>query len=133
MEAKYELKSFGDERGQLIAIENLKEIPFETKRVFYMFGMDQKSVRGQHANRKSKFAFICLNGSCKICTFNGYTNEEYLLSKPNEILVIDNLIWKEMYDFSEDCRLIVLSDCLYDKNEYIYDKDEFIKEVVKNV
>ena len=112
-------KELGDERGKLMAIESFKEVPFEIKRIFYIYGTTPDSVRGQHANKKSEFVLINLKGSCKVRIYDD--DEEYVveLNKPNMGLYIPKLVWKDMYAFSSDSILICLSNEYYDKEEYI--------------
>ena len=126
------LKEMGDEKGKLIAIESNRNVPFEIQRLFYIYDCQQDVERGIHANLNSKFAFVCVQGSCSIETDNGKTKDIYKLDKKTDILAIDNKVWKKMYDFSDDCILLVFSDCLYDKSEYIYDYDEFLRIVNSN-
>ncbi len=119
----------GDDRGNLVAVESGRDIPFEIKRIFYMYGTDKDVVRGQHANRKSAFVMINVSGKSTIRIKDVYGNEaEYILDKPNKALYIPEMIWKDMYDFSENSVLLVLSNEHYDATEYIRDYNEFIKE-----
>lgn len=115
---------FGDENGKLVAIENSKNIPFEIKRVFYIYGTKENVVRGQHANKISRFVLICLSGSCevKIYDMEEKIEENFILDSPQKGLYLDRMIWKDMYNFSENCVLLVLSDSEYIKDEYIYEK-----------
>ena len=114
----------------LIAIEANKDIPFEVKRIFYIYGTDNSAIRGQHANRKSEFVLVSVCGSCKVKTDDGHGNQEYFnLDSPTEGLYIPKLVWKDMYDFSPDCVLVCFSSEKYDSNEYIRDFDTFISEM----
>ncbi|MBP5428145.1 MAG: FdtA/QdtA family cupin domain-containing protein [Clostridia bacterium] len=115
----FEFTERGDERGQLVVVEALKDIPFEIKRIFYIYGANEDTVRGRHANKKSDFVFINLAGSCKIRLYDG--TEEYVvtLDRPNVGLYVPKLVWKDMYDFSSDAVLLTLSDEYYDPTEYI--------------
>lgn len=119
----------GDSRGNLIALEGEKEIPFHIQRIFYIYGMDKTAVRGQHANRKSNFVMICLKGTAKIKVDDGRKSQTFVLEKPDQGLFIPKETWKEMSDFSADSVLLVLSDETYDAGEYIRDYQEFVKEV----
>lgn len=114
-----DFKELGDERGKLVAIESLVDVPFEIKRVFYVYGLANDTVRGQHANKESQFVLINLRGACKIRLYND--SEEYIvnLNKPNIGIFIPKMIWKDMYDFSEDSLLLSLSDQHYNIEEYI--------------
>ena len=124
MEKKYKLLEFpelGDERGHLVVIENLKNIPFEIKRIFYIYGTKPDVIRGQHANKISRFVLINLCGSCKIKVNDGENEEIIILDKPHRGIYLDRMVWKDMYNFSEDSILLVLSDSVYLKDEYIKD------------
>lgn len=114
-------KEFGDSRGNLIALEGNKEIPFDIKRIFYVYNMDQNVVRGQHANRNSSFVLICVNGSCSIKVCDGIEEIVVELDSPNKGLYIPRMLWKDMYNFSENAVLLCFSDCAYDSEEYITD------------
>lgn len=131
---KYKLLSFaqlGDERGHLVVVEGLKDIPFEIKRMFYIYGSKENVVRGQHANRKSEFVLINLAGSCKIKVDDGKNEEILFLDKPHEGIYLDKMVWKDMYDFSENSILLILSNHSYDSEEYVRDYTEFKKEMTK--
>ena len=121
---------YGDERGNLVVAEGDGiDVPFEIHRVFYMYGSDATVVRGQHANRKSQFVLINVCGTSKVKVDNGYESEIIELNKPRMGLYIDTMVWKDMYDFSEDSVLLVLTNEHYDGEEYIRDYDAFLKEV----
>ncbi len=120
----------GDERGKLVVAEGEIDIPFEIKRVFYIYGSDSDVVRGQHANRESEFVLINVAGSSKVMITDGENREIVELSRPMDGVYIPRMIWKEMYDFSPDSVLLVLASTHYDGKEYIRDKDEYIRELV---
>ena len=119
----------GDERGNLVVIEGHQDIPFEIKRVFYMYGSDPNIVRGQHANRRSSFVLINVSGTSKVRITDGTDELIVVLDKPRMGVYIPPMYWKDMYDFSPDSVLLVLSDEHYDGNEYIRDYAKFLKEV----
>lgn len=124
---------FGDERGNLVVAEGDGiDIPFQIKRVFYMYGSDPDIIRGQHANRRSEFVLINVSGTSKVKIDNGYETEIIELNKPRMGLYIETMVWKDMYDFSEDSVLLVLTNEHYDGEEYIRDYDAFLKEVRKD-
>ena len=94
----------GDERGSLIVVEGAQQVPFEIKRVFYMYGSDAEVVRGQHANRRTEFVLINVAGRSKVRVDDGCGREEvYSLDKPNTGIYIPRMVWKDMYDFSTPC------------------------------
>lgn len=120
----------GDVRGALVVVEGIKDIPFEIKRIFYIYDSDSTVVRGQHANRKSEFLLVCVSGSCKVKTDDGRGKQDiFTLNNPNEGLYIPKLVWKDMYEFSSDCVLLCLSSENYDANEYIRDFQVFLNEM----
>ena len=124
-----EFGDLGDERGKLVVVEGAQDIPFEIKRVFYIYGSDSQVVRGQHANRNSEFVLINVSGSSKVRVDNGFEEEIIELNRPRMGLYLPTMVWKDMYDVSEDSVLLVLANTHYDGHEYIRDYDEFIKEV----
>lgn len=125
-----EFGEFGDERGNLVVVEGSGfDIPFDVKRVFYMYGSDPTIVRGKHANCKTEFVLINVSGTSKVKIDNGYETEIIELNKPRMGLYMDTMVWKDMYDFSADSVLLVLASEHYDGSEYIRDYDAFIREV----
>lgn len=126
---KYMFQQHGDERGQLIALEGNKDIPFEIKRVYYMYDTGQGVRRGFHAHQSLQQILICIHGSCKIHLDNGFEKKEVALEKPYEGLYIANDMWREMYDFSPDAVLMVLASDYYDENDYIRNYEDFIRIV----
>ena len=118
----------GDERGHLVIVEGGKEIPFDIKRVFYIYGSGRDVVRGQHANRKSEFVLINVVGTSKVKVKDGEGNEAiYCLNRPHTGVYLPNMVWKDMYDFSEDSVLLCIASTNYDASEYIRDYEEFMK------
>lgn len=124
-----EFKDFGDERGKLVVIEGNQGVPFDIKRVFYIYDSDSTVVRGQHANRKSEFVLINVAGKSKVRITDG--NEELVveLNRPMMGVYIPKMIWKDMYDFSSDSVLLVLASTHYDDEEYIRDYNEYLAEI----
>ena len=126
-----EFKVLGDHRGQLVALEANRQIPFDVKRVFYIYGTQEGVPRGNHSHYKTKQFLVAVNGSCKVTLDNGKEKETFDLNKPNLGLFQDALIWGSMHDFSSDCVLMVLADEYYDASDYITNYDKFL-EVVKS-
>lgn len=121
----------GDERGSLVAFEENHNVPFDIKRVYYIFDTKLGVKRGNHAHTTLKQVLICTSGSCKILVENDSGRKEFYLDKPDEGLYIGGLVWREMYDFSPDCVLLVLASEYYDEGEYIRDYDKFLKKISK--
>lgn len=124
-----QFEDYGDERGKLVVIEGAQAIPFEIKRVFYIYDSDSTVVRGQHANRESEFVLVNVAGQSKVRITDG--REEYIaaLDRPMTAIYIPKMIWKDMYDFSPDSVLLVLASTHYDSKEYIRDYNEYLREV----
>lgn len=126
---KYVFQPHGDQRGQLIALEEYKDIPFRIKRVYYMYNTEDGFVRGKHAHKQLEQILVCIHGCCKIRLDNGREQKVVLLERPYEGLYVPNNMWREMFDFSPDAVLLVLASELYDEADYIRDYDEFLKTV----
>ncbi|MCI8735962.1 MAG: WxcM-like domain-containing protein [Lachnospiraceae bacterium] len=122
-----EWKDLGDERGNLVVVEGNMDIPFEIKRIFYIYGSDDTVVRGQHANRLSEFVMINVSGTSKVKVDNGEESRVIELNRPRMGLYLKNNIWKDMYDFSADSILLVLASEHYDESEYIRDYQEYLR------
>lgn len=128
-----EFSDLGDERGNLVVVEGSGfDIPFDIKRVFYIYGSDAEVIRGRHANRKTEFVMINVSGKSKVKVDNGYEQEVIELNRPRMGLYLPIMVWKDMYDFSEDSVLLVLASEHYDAEEYIRDYDEYKREIAKN-
>ncbi|HAS6257780.1 TPA: WxcM-like domain-containing protein [Vibrio vulnificus] len=121
----------GDERGSLVALEANKLIPFDIKRVYYLFGMQPDLPRGFHAHKALVQVAVCLKGSCEILMDNGQEKEIVKLNSPSQGLVIDVMQWHEMSNFSVDCVLLVFASDVYDETDYIRNHDEFLREIEK--
>lgn len=117
----------GDGRGKLVIVEGNQDVPFEIKRLFYIYGSDRDVVRGKHANRDSEFVLINVSGTSKVMVTDGKEKQIIELTKPRQGVYLPKLVWKEMYDFSPDSVLLCLASTHYDGNEYIRDYDEFLK------
>lgn len=126
---KYAFQQHGDDRGQLVALEEINDIPFSIKRVYYMYDTIAGVRRGGHAHKSLEQILICVHGSCKVLVDDGNDKKIVSLEKPYEGLYLSNNMWREMYDFSPDAVLMVLASQLYDENDYIRDYDEFLKSI----
>jgi dTDP-4-dehydrorhamnose 3,5-epimerase-like enzyme len=120
----------GDDRGHLVIAEGGIDVPFDIKRVFYIYGSDKDVVRGRHANRRTEFVLINVAGKSKVKVQDGEGNEAiYCLNRPHTGIYLPTMVWKDMYDFSEDSVLLVLASEHYDSEEYIRDYEEFVREI----
>ena len=118
-------KVMGDERGRLVAIEAGINIPFDIKRVFFIYGTQPNVPRGQHSHHKTKQYLIAVSGSCQVTLDDGEKKETHCLNQPSIGLFQDAMVWGTMHDFSPDCVLLVLANEFYDDADYIRSYDEF--------
>ena len=121
----------GDERGNLVVVEGGSAIPFDIQRIFYIYGSDDEVVRGKHANLRSEFVMINVSGTSRVKVDNGHESRVIELDRPRMGLYLERRVGKEMYDFSPDSVLLVLSNEHYDPEEYIRDYDNYLKMVRK--
>ena len=120
--------ALGDERGKLVVIEGEgMDIPFDIKRVFYIYGSDSTVVRGQHANRETEFLLVNVSGNSKVRVDNGEESAVIELNRPRMGLYLSSMLWKDMYDFSDDSVLLVLASGHYNEEEYIRDYDVYLQ------
>ena len=126
---KISFKVLGDNTGSLIALNGSKDLPFDIKRVYYIFGTKKGISRGFHAHIDLSQVIVCLKGRCRFILDDGKHKEETILNDPTKGLIIDGLVWREMYDFSPDCILLVLANSAYAEDDYIRNYEKFIEEV----
>lgn len=121
-----------DDDGALISLEQNKNIPFDIKRVYYIFNTRSDFVRGRHSHKNLQQILVCVKGSCTISLDDGSEKTEILLNSPDQGLLVKSNIWREMYNFSPDCVLMVLADSFYDEQDYIRNYQEFVDYVSRN-
>lgn len=121
--------ALGDERGGLVALEGSKAVPFEIKRVYYIFGTQRGVARGFHAHKQLQQVAVCITGKCRMVLDDGQSREEVWLDSPCKGLIINKMIWREMHDFSADCVLLVLASEHYDENDYIRSHAAFVGDI----
>jgi dTDP-4-dehydrorhamnose 3,5-epimerase-like enzyme len=114
-----QFRTFSDDRGHLTVAE--REIPFQIKRIFYIYGMAPDTVRGGHRHYETIHACVCVKGSCRICVEDGERCDDYVLDTPNKCLILNPEDWHTMQDFSSDCVLLVFASDYYNPEEYIYE------------
>ena len=118
-----------DKWGKLVALEGNGDIPFNIKRVYYIYGVEEKVRRGFHSHKKLEQVLICVNGSVKILLKTPEREEVVLLDKPNEGLYIGPNVWREMYDFEDDAVLLVLASDHFKPSDYIREYSKYEKYV----
>ena len=124
-----EFKQNGDERGHLVVVEEKKDVPFSIARIFYIYGSDRDVVRGRHANRRTEFVLINVSGTSKVKVMDGKDEKVIVLDKPHMGVYLPKMVWKEMYDFSQDSVLLCIASEPYDPGEYIRDYDAYLDEM----
>lgn len=119
----------GDNRGKLAVVEGLRDIPFEIKRVYWIFDTLPDEDRGFHAHKNMEQIIVAMDGACQFVLDDGKNRETVWLNRPDVGLYIGKNMWREMRHFSYGCKLMVLASDYYDEKEYIRNYDEFLKEV----
>lgn len=127
--ALIDFKDLSDYRGGLVSLEENKNIPFTIRRVYYLFGTDTDVRRGFHAHKTLKQVAVCVKGACTFLLDDGHSRSTTRLSSPHKGLYISNILWREMFDFTDDCVLMVLASEYYDESDYIREYDDFIEQV----
>ena len=117
-----------DERGSMVVLDKSSGIPFDIRRVYYLFGTKNGFSRGFHAHKKLHQVMFCTSGSCRLTVDDGITKEDYLMDSPNIGVDLPPMLWHEMHEFSEDCVLMVVASDVYDETDYIRDYDKFKRE-----
>ncbi len=121
-----DFQTLGDERGSLVSIEQGEVVPFEIKRVYYIYRTAEGVSRGYHAHRSLKQVAICLVGKCRMVLDDGNNREDVWLDCATRGILIEGGMWREMHDFSEQCVLLVLASAAYDEADYIRNYEEFL-------
>ena len=123
----------GDERGNLVSLEELKDVPFPIKRIYYLYDLQRDFARGFHAHKELQQVLICVKGTCNVLLNNGQEIHSYHLDQPHISLFIDRMIWHEMHDFSDECVLVVIASDYYDENDYIRNYSDFMNCKIQKV
>lgn len=124
-----EFTDFTDKRGSLVALEGLRNIPFEIKRVYYIYNTKLDKPRGFHAMRDSRQMLVCVSGSCDIILDDGHKRHTMHLKSADQGLFIDKLIWHELHNLSEGCVLLILSDYYYKEEDNIREYEDFLETI----
>jgi dTDP-4-dehydrorhamnose 3,5-epimerase-like enzyme len=125
---RIQFQKHGDHGGMLVALEQERNVPFDIRRVYYVYATEPNIHRGRHAHRHLKQLAVAVRGAVTILLDDGTGPVEVRLDDPSQGLLLGDMVWRELYDFSEDCVLMVLADQYYDPADYITDYDEFLRE-----
>jgi len=120
-----DVKTVVDDNGNLVPIESGQDIPFEIKRIFYVYGVRDEEKRGKHAHFKTQQVLVCLHGKVEVIVKDGEREARYLLESPQQALYIPEMIWDEQVYRSETAALLVMSNTHYDPSDYIHDFGAF--------
>lgn len=123
----FRFRKFVEDDGNLVPIEGGSDIPFDVKRIFYVYGVHDQDDRGKHAHYKTKQILICLQGEVEVTVDDGYMRKIIILNKKNQAVLIPEMIWDEQRYMTEDTILLVLCNTHYNENDYINDFEEFKK------
>ncbi len=122
-----QLNPIGDKRGQLISLEENKTVPFSIKRVYYLLNTKEGMARGFHAHKNLKQVAVCVRGSCRFILDNGKSRQSVVLNDASKGILIEELIWREIHDFTPDSILLVLASEHYDESDYIRNYQKFME------
>lgn len=114
------------DEAYLAFAEGKKHVPFDIKRIYYIYETNDNAIRGRHAHHKTKQVLFCLKGKIKIILDNGNQREEIVLDKPNKGIFLDKMMWHEMADFKKESVLLVLASKYYAEEDYIRDYNSFL-------
>lgn len=126
-----EVRNIVDSRGKLTILEGGIDVPFDFKRVYFISNVGPLERRGFHAHVNLKQLAVCISGSCDFLLDDGNIKKNISLSSSSEGLLIESMIWREIFNFSTDCVLAVFADNYYDETDYIREYDNFLKMVSK--
>ena len=116
-----DIKKVREEDGVLLVAEENNPIPFEIKRIFYVKNVVHGASRGNHATKKTKLILVPVSGSCKVHVDNGTVKEDILMDDDSKGLYIDEMVWRSMYDFSDDCVMLAICDHVFAPGNETYD------------
>lgn len=119
-------KHHSDRKGNLSVVQNEDTIPFDVKRVYYLYDVPGGESRGAHAHKELSQLIVAASGSFTVTLDDGKVKRSFLLNRPYQGLLVVPGIWRTLDDFSSGSVCMVLASHGYDKNDYIREYDEFI-------
>ena len=123
-----DLPKVTDRRGNLSIIEEMKDIPFEIKRCFWIYDVPGGEIRGGHAYRTTQEFIVALSGSFDVVIDDGKVKQTFSLNRSYYGLYVPTMMWRQMQNFSTNSLALVLTNTEFNLNDYIYDYDSFLKE-----
>lgn len=125
----YNLSQLGDSRGSLVSLDKKSGLPFDIKRVYYVYKTRAGVARGFHAHKKLHQVAVCISGSCRMVLDNGLVRESVAMDSSTQGIDLPPMLWHEMHDFSEDCVLLVVASDYYDEEDYFRDYNSFLEMI----
>lgn len=130
MKTRYiDIRHFGDSRGDLSVMENMKDMPFEAKRVFWNYNVPEGKSRGAHAHKELRQILVAVHGSFIVNVDDGSEQKTFVLDNPWQGLLVEAGEWSSEDYFSPGAVCLVICSDHYDESDYIRDYDEYIKWV----
>lgn len=123
-----DLPKIADKRGNLSIIEELKDIPFEIKRCFWIYDVPGGETRGGHAYRTTQEFIVALSGSFDVVIDDGKTRQAFSLNRSYYGLYVPRMMWRQMQNFSTNSLALIVTNTEFNLDDYIYDYDLFLKE-----
>ena len=125
------LPKITDPRGNLTVAEQLKDVPFDIKRAYWVYDVPGGESRGGHAHKRLRQLVVALSGSFHVTLDDGEHRQTYLLNHPWQALLIETGTWRTLDDFSSGAVCLVLASEVFDEEDYIYDYDDFLTYIGK--
>lgn len=120
-----------DPRGNLTFVEEKNHVPFDIKRVFYLYDVPGGEIRAGHSNKKSEQFIVAMSGSFNVIVDDGYEKKNFLLNRAYYGLYLPSKVWREINNFSSGAVCLVLASTYYDAADYIRDYGQFLRLVGK--
>ena len=126
------IRNENSEAGDLHFIEGQSDIPFDIQRIYYLSSVPSGQNRGGHAHKKLEQFFVCLAGSFRIRFRDGIVDKTFQFTANSEGVYVPQMIWRDLFDFSEGAVCLVLASQKYDADDYIHDFSNFLEIKEKN-
>lgn len=124
-----DLPQIHDPRGDLTFVEGNRHVPFEIKRVYYLYNVPVDAQRGGHAHRQLQQVIFALSGSFRLKIDDGIRKSEYWMRDPRKGLYVSQMVWREMDSFSQGAVCMVLASQPYSEDDYFRNYDDFLRNV----
>jgi hypothetical protein len=122
-------KKFSDGRGNLTAIESSKDIPFNIKRIYFLYDIPEDKIRGEHAHKNLEQLILCLGGSFDIIIDDGFIKKKYTLNDPSVGLYVPKMHWRILENFSKNSTCLVLASEEYSEDDYYRNYNDFLSNI----